>query len=232
MPLCARKFPLLILVPVLLAACAGSPERTQDVDAIFTESIGTMVASFFGTQTAMYTPPSPTSTVTQTPFPTPTEFSSPTPRPLPTLAYSVLYSPMPSLVSLLTPVGDGTFVTATVNPSALGSGCNNLTFIRDVTIPPGTVLKPKEDFDKIWKVQNSGTCPWLYQYRLVFLSGEDFGGKTTKIQKKVEINDWYELSIGLTAPNVGGSYNSYWRLADADGKMFGATLAISIEVVE
>lgn len=231
MPLNAKQITILIFLALVLAAC-GSAEPAQDVDMILTQSVGTMVASFFGTQTAMYTPPSPTSTITQTPFPTPTQFSTPASPPTPTPAYIVYFSLTPGTVSPLTPVGDGTFITATINPSGLGVGCNNSAFVRDVTVPDGTVFQSGEDFVKTWKVENNGSCKWLPQYSLVLLSGTDMDAGTTKIQKMVDVGSWSELSVNITAPNKEGSYTSYWRLADANGVPFGATLAVVIEVVK
>jgi hypothetical protein len=117
-----------------------------------------------------------------------------------------------------------------VNPGALAYGCNNLAFIRDVTVPPGTVFLKGESFTKTWKVQNTGTCNWMYQYQLVLFSGDALGGENFKIQKKVTPNDWNELSINLEAPKNPGTYSSYWRLQDSEGHMFGATLVVSIKV--
>jgi hypothetical protein len=231
MPLNAKQFTILIFLALFLAAC-GSAEPTQDVNSILTQSVGTMVASFFGTQTAVYTPPSPTSTMTQTPFPTPTQFPTSTSPPTATQVYLAYFSPTPGTLSPLTPVGNGTFVTATVNPLVLGAGCNNAAFIRDVTVPDGTVFKPGENFVKTWKVENNGSCKWMPQYSLVLLSGTDMDAGTTKIQKIVEVGDWSELSVDITAPKKEGTYTSYWRLADAEGVPFGATLAVVIEVVK
>jgi hypothetical protein len=78
----------------------------------------------------------------------------------------------------------GTLPTATVNSDALAVGCNNLAFIRDVSIPAGTVIGKGQEFTKTWKVQNTGTCDWMYQYTLVLVGGEAYGGASTKIQKK------------------------------------------------
>lgn len=225
-----KQLTFLVLIVFLLAACGGNSAPTQDVNALMTSAVSTMVASFFETQTAMYTPPSPTSTETKTPPPTFTPYDTPTPFPTSTATYRPYVPPTTGTTTALVPVGTGTFVTATINPAALGAGCNNLAFIRDVTIPAGTVLKPMENFVKTWKVQNTGSCPWLYQYRLALLSGDDFGAGDTKIQVKVEVNSWAELSLNLSAPKTEGTYTSYWRLADADNNMFGSTLAVSFVV--
>ncbi len=225
---------LILLIILLLTACTGAEEPTLDSGAVMTSAVGTMVSSFFGTQTAMYTPPSPTSTITQTPLPTPTALPTFTPLPTFTATYAPYFTATstPTFGPSPTPTVTGTRPTSTVNPSSLASGCNNLGFIRDVTILPGDTVKRGTDFVKTWKVQNTGTCPWMYQYRLVLISGDDYGAGDTKIQKKVEVNQWTELSLNMTAPKVAGTYTSYWRMADADNVPFGATLVLTLVVVE
>ncbi len=224
----ARKtlIPHLILT-MLLTACGSGVATSTPVDAnsISTALVGTLVASLFQTQTALV-PPSPISTsVPPTPvntliFPT-IIFQSPT------LYY---FPPLPTITPYLSPTVTGTVPTPTVNPNSLAYGCNNLAFIRDVTIPSGTVLSPKEDFVKTWKVANTGTCKWVYQYQLMLLSGNAFNAKTTKLLRVVDPGNWTELSIGMGAPKNPGDYTSYWRMADANGNMFGASLAVSFTV--
>lgn len=229
-----QKLPLVIfLLATLLSGCGGAATATESsVDTALTAGVGTMVAAFFDTQTAMVTPVTNTPIPSLTPLPTITPFvatplASPTFPPLPSATF-VFYTSTPA--TTLTAIGTGTFVTPTVNPSALASGCNNLAFISDVTIPPGTVVAPGENFDKVWKVENTGSCEWVYQYSLVFTGGEDMGAGTFIIRKVVASGNWTELTVNMDAPNKEGIYTSYWRMADANGNLFGATLAVKIEV--
>jgi len=217
----------LALAAFMLASCAGEAP-TEQVDVVMTAAIHTMVASFFETQTALVTPVTETATSTQTPFPTVTPFPSATTVFVsPTFVY---YTPTPGTLTPGTPTATGTLATATVKPNALAFGCNNLAFIRDVTVPAGTVIQKNQDFTKTWKVQNTGTCNWVYQYGLVLLSGDPYGGKSTKIQKLVTVNDWSEVSVNMTAPKNPGTYTNYWRMTDLNGNMFGATLVVSFVV--
>lgn len=221
-----RKLLIIILSAFMLVSCAGQAP-TEEVNVIMTDAINTMVVSFFETQTALVTPVTATSTVTQTPFPTVTLFPSATNLASPTFIY---YTATLGSLTPGTPTVTGTPPTATVNPGALAVGCNNLAFIRDVNIPAGTVIAKNKDFTKTWKVQNTGTCDWVYQYGLVLLSGDRYGGKDTKLQKLVKVNDWSEVSINMTAPNKPGTYTNYWRMTDLKGNMFGATLTVSFVV--
>lgn len=221
----------LLLAAVFAAACgAGAEQPAGDtVDMLVTSAVGTMVSSFFETQTALIPPATTTPVSTLTPLPTPTRYPSITPAlASPTF---IFYTATLSLATPGTPTVTGTLPTATVNPNALAFGCNNLAFIRDVNIPPGTVLEKGGEFTKTWKVQNTGSCNWMFQYRLVLLSG-DIDASGDYIQKQVTVWDWAEVSINATAPKHAGTYTSYWRMADGDGRMFGATLTLSFVVAE
>jgi hypothetical protein len=218
----------LILIAFILAACTGEETPTESPDVLMTSAVGSMVASFFGTQTAMYTPPPPTSISTNTPLSKPaTLYPTATFGPTFTPTY-IYYSPTPTAATgTVTPTG--TLPTPTVNSASLAVGCNNLAFIRDVNIPAGTVFEKSQVFTKTWKVQNTGTCNWAGQYILVSAGGDTLGGEPVKTGKAVPVWSWSELSIELQAPKTPGKYTSYWRLSDGKS-MFGATLAVSILV--
>jgi hypothetical protein len=151
------KLLIVLLIAFMLVSCGGTVP-TGEADIAMTAIINTMVASFFETQTALVTPVTATSTSTPAPFPTVTPFSSFTPISSPTLVY---YTATLGSLTPGTPTPTGTLATATINPGVLAVGCNNLYFIRDVTLPAGTVLQKKQPFTKTWKVQNTGTCDWL-----------------------------------------------------------------------
>jgi hypothetical protein len=184
-----------------------------------------MVANLFLTKTALAPVPAPMDTPTLAPLPT---ISIPTVvTPTASLAYFTPYlTPTPSF----TPSVTGTVFTPTVNPNTLAFGCNNLAFVADKTYPAGSVLAPGAPFTKTWKVANIGTCDWMYQYSFMLVGGAAMSGKTFKLNTVMIANHWHDLSVGLTAPRDAGKYTAYWRMADADGHPFGATLVISIVV--
>ncbi len=221
---------LVVILVILITVSCGGAAPTEDPSIVMTSAVSTMVAQFFQTQTAMVTPvtDTPTPTQTYTAFPTLTPFSLTIP--LASATY-IFYTATRGSLTPGSPTPTGTLATATINAGLLAVGCNNLYFIRDVSIPAGTVMQKNQDFTKTWKVQNNGTCDWLYQYSIVLLSGDSYGGDSTKIQKLVKVNNWTELSVSMTAPNKPGTYKSYWRLSNGQS-MFGATLAVSFVVSE
>ncbi len=225
-----KIFLAFLLVSVLAVSCGGAEEPVvEDVDALVTAGVGTMVASFFETQTAAVTPATITPVATLTPLPTFTLYPTSTPLPLPSPTI-IFYTATFSIPTSGIPTVTGTLPTATVNSAALANGCNNLAFIRDVNLPAGTVVGKEEEITKTWKVQNIGTCEWKFQYRLAFLSGDDLRASGDYIRKQVAVWDWSEVSISFTSPSKPGTYTSYWRMVDGDGKMFGTTLVVSFVI--
>lgn len=219
---------IMLLTATLLASCAGqqvpSSTATPDIDAILTESVGTFAAYFYQTQTALVPPATPT------PLNTPTSLATTTPLSLPSpiATQAVFFTPIvyPSVTAT------GTQYTPTVNPSSLASGCNNLGFIRDVTTAPSS-LKPGEKFQKTWQVANTGTCDWLFGYRLVPVSGAKLANDPVKVPNSpVPKNEWRQVSVTVTAPQDDGTYTQYWQLSDGAGKTFGALLGVTITVKE
>jgi len=218
----------LILSAVILSACGNSGTAIpQDVNVIYTSVVNTIVASYFATQTAMVPPTNSIPTLPMVTFVVSTPLASPTLMPSATRAYYTA-----TIGTVFTPSPTGTLATATIDPSVLAFGCSNLEFIRDVNYPPGSVLQPGQNFTKTWKVQNTGTCPWLYQYRLVLVSGNSYGAPLLKLGSLIPVGQWTEVSLNMDAPKTEGKYVSYWRMADANNNMFGATLVVSFSVAK
>ncbi len=95
-------------------------------------------------------------------------------------------------------------------------------FVADVTVPDDTPFAPGERFVKTWQLRNTGTCPWIGGYSLVFVGGDQMGGPDTQpLTAVVAPGQTVELSLSLTAPETPGSYRGNWQLADAEGAPFG-----------
>ncbi len=96
------------------------------------------------------------------------------------------------------------------------------TFIKDVTFPDGTSIAPGEEFEKVWRFQNTGTCPWTTDYHLVFISGYSMGGMTAvPLAGTVPPDAVFDLSVDLKAPTIDGSYKGYWMLRNPQNFLFG-----------
>ena len=219
----------LLAAALLLAGCnmGATAEPTVDVNAINTAAVATAMGQLSAqlTQTALAAPsPTPLSTVTLAPLPT---------SALPTVNTGAI----PTLSFNTTPVAGFTQLASPAAPAAttsLGDSCNNSAYEGDVTIPDGTVMKPGEDFTKIWKIRNTGTCTWDEGYTFVFVGGDKtIDPRNFEFQKESDFvagGEAIDIAIKLTAPMAEGKYQGNWRMRSDSGTYFGETLTVVFEV--
>ncbi len=131
-----------------------------------------------------------------------------TPFNTPTLAPPLATNTSVSFPTLALPTS-----TVAAPPTA---SCDLAQFVRDMSIPDGTVFAPSATFTKTWRLKNVGTCTWS-GYSLVFDSGDVMGGISPTPIGTVSPSQEVDLSLNLTAPSSNGSYRGYWRIRNASG---------------
>ena len=98
----------------------------------------------------------------------------------------------------------------------------SIGFEEDLTVPDDTVFTPGEAFTKSWRLRNTGTCPWIDGYSLVFVNGDQMGALDTQpLPKVVAPGQTVDVSVELTAPEALGEYLGRWQISDANGDLFG-----------
>ena len=182
---------------LFLAACAGGSRGTPTVnpEMILTEAAGTVVVQL--TEVAALTPsPLP---ATATPLPTNTM--------LPTAPAAA--EPPPAATNTLAPT----------SPAAQGQ--DNASFVADVTVPDGTGAVPGVQFEKTWRIKNTGVSTWTAAYSLDYIDGERMGAPDRiPMPKDVRPGETVDISVTLTAPAKAGSYQTFFRLRNASGQFF------------
>jgi methionine-rich copper-binding protein CopC len=84
----------------------------------------------------------------------------------------------------------------------------------------GVTLSPGQDFDMVWKVENTGTNTWdRDDYKLRYSSGQ----KTQKsdeypLREDVSPGERYDCIVDMVAPSEKGTYSVSWKLVDETGK--------------
>jgi len=202
----------------LLSACGPSdstPTPTEvSIEAVYTSAAETLVAQFSQTAAA-----NPTATITPTASITPTATITPTKGPTQYLGPVIVFA---------------TATSGTLGPTPTGTlgavGCYNSAFLSDVTIPDGTTIAAGKTFTKTWSIQNTGTCPWTFDYKFTFIGGHVMGSDTFKIRRTVGPNASTQISVALTAPNAPGTYTGTWRMVTDTGVHFGTSFTVSIKV--
>lgn len=110
-------------------------------------------------------------------------------------------------------------LTSTPAPVSL---CDAVAFVKDVSIPDGTMIGPEGDFTKTWRLLNVGTCSWTPAYSLVFISGDRMHAPlSVTVPSTVSPGQTVDLSVDMSAPASNGEYRAYWRLRNAGGTLFG-----------
>lgn len=205
----------LLIAVLLLALAACGPQTTPVPTADYTQIWQTVEAA--QTETAMAVPP--TETPTNTPEATATLAMTNTPL--------ITDTPGPG-------VPTNTPFSLPTSANTQGASCDNFTFIDDVTIPDGTVVKDDTDFVKTWSVSNDGPCTWDQDYSLIYAwGGEGTNWNTVApvyFTAVIDPGDTMEISITLHAPDQPGDYAGVFRLRNDKGYPFGPTLTVLITV--
>jgi hypothetical protein len=183
------------LIAALAAACGPSAtaavEPTTDIAAVRTSAASTVVSQF---------------TLTAAAF-TPT-VSAPTDTPEPGATATQTTAPIAQVTN-----AEGTVVTL----------CDKYAWdvdTIDVNIPDNTIMSPGQDFVKTWKIKNTGACTWGAGYELVFSYGEEMNGEAQPLGAAVAPGQEVDVSVQFTAPELAGSYFSFWTLQNDKGITF------------
>lgn len=123
-------------------------------------------------------------------------------------------------------------------PTATPPPCYDaMKFVADVNYddnnmknPP--LLKPGEGFVKVWRLQNSGTCTWTPNYRLVYAYGNvesaRMNGLPVSIPGNVAPGNTVDVGVTLYAPQVPYTYQGFWHMENPKGERFGQSIWVGI----
>lgn len=162
-----------------------------------------------------------------TPQPTAPPFIPPQSGPLATSTVAAQYTPPPQP----TAVGDAPSPSILQNPSSTLTSCtNSLHFVEDVSFPDGSIVQAGERIEKIWRVENNGTCSWDSQYRMRLVNGDQLGAPAELALFPARPGTQAELRIIFIAPSESRLYLSTWQAYDANGLAFGDPFYINIIV--
>ena len=127
-------------------------------------------------------------------------------------------SPSATIRPSLTPTGPG--VTGTTPGELCDQAAPGSPI--DVTIPDGNEMQPGQEFTKIWRLQNVGSCAWSEEYNLVWFSGDQLGAPSSvPLSGPVQPGQTADLSVDMIAPEDPGTYRGNWKLRNAEGVLFG-----------
>jgi polar amino acid transport system substrate-binding protein len=105
-----------------------------------------------------------------------------------------------------------------------------MEFRRDMTVPDGTQISAGQNFDKTWRLRNTGTCVWNNGYQLVFVQGDWMGGTPGVVTSRINAGNAFDVTVRLQAPVAPGNYSSVWQMVNDKGTPFGQRIWVRITV--
>jgi hypothetical protein len=118
-----------------------------------------------------------------------------------------------------------------VPPASTTMPCNYVYFIMDVTVEDGTQFLPGENFTKVWRLKNGGSCTWNTAYGITFESGDAMGAPVTVyLPGQVLPGQEVDVAVAMKAPMNPGTYRGNWKMRDQGGTKFGGTFYADIQV--
>jgi Ig-like domain from next to BRCA1 gene/Transglycosylase SLT domain len=127
----------------------------------------------------------------------------------------------------------GTNPTATPTPRATPTPAvtklEDAQYVRDTSVPDGTVLSPSQTFDKGWLLFNDGKSAWGTGWSLRHVSGNIFGLRTAPVPVTSPCRSLNFVAT-LHAPKKAGAYRGVWRLYDSHNTAVGDRLTVVVTV--
>ena len=107
----------------------------------------------------------------------------------------------------------------TPRPQPSTTDCDLVEFVSDVTVPDNSNADPGQNFAKVWRLRNAGSCTWTSGYDLVFHSGDQMGAPASLqlTSGTVAPGGTVDVSVDLTAPTSAGTYQGFFKLRNASG---------------
>jgi hypothetical protein len=106
------------------------------------------------------------------------------------------------------------------------------TFIKDVTFPDNSIVRPGQRFIKKWEIENTGTIRWANRYLIP--DGLSTGNCSYPARIRVPATDPGQtvvISVPVTAASTPGLCYVTWKMANASGALyFPGYLGIWFEV--
>ncbi|TEU17530.1 MAG: FHA domain-containing protein [Anaerolineales bacterium] len=102
--------------------------------------------------------------------------------------------------------------------------------VKHVSIADGTVIEPGGRIDKVWKVKNTGTCPWEEGYLLVFYSGDQMRAPDYQALPGTAPDKTTNIGATMVAPFSPGTYTAAFRFKSPTGEYFGPELSVTIVI--
>jgi hypothetical protein len=214
----------IILLVLISLGCGLTASPTQDLQPLYTQAAVTFAAEETAhavqTASARLTSASPTGAPASTAT---ASAAASTDELVATAVAPATASASPTGPATTLPIIPEPEMPATPEPAAQeGATCDQAALLGDLSIAPDTLLLPGARFNKIWRIQNTGSCTWSTSYSLAFSGGDALSNfSSIFLPGEVAPGSAVDLAVPGMAPFAPGVYQGYWMLRNALGASFG-----------
>jgi hypothetical protein len=138
--------------------------------------------------------------------------------------------PLPTATPAPTATSEESMTPVPTTGTQEGECTYNADFLADVTVPDNTEYVSGTSFDKIWRYQNSGNCPWPKGTAYAFIGGDKMGAPNIVPVEEIPPGGVIEITVTMVAPSVPATYTGYWQMRLPGGELFGDQAYVRIVV--
>jgi transcriptional regulator with XRE-family HTH domain len=96
------------------------------------------------------------------------------------------------------------------------------TFVDDIT-PDAVIMPPGFHFEKVWRLRNSGTVPWVDRWLRRIGSPAGLGIPSSPLRVPIAATlpgETVDITVPMRAHNQAGTAEVHWKMVDNDGHEF------------
>eukprot|EP00457_Paulinella_chromatophora_P002808 gb/GEZN01002813.1/.p1 GENE.gb/GEZN01002813.1/~~gb/GEZN01002813.1/.p1 ORF type:complete len:458 (+),score=49.00 gb/GEZN01002813.1/:479-1852(+) len=118
--------------------------------------------------------------------------------------------------------------------STRSSGVYKAKFIKDLSLPDRTEVRPNQVIIKTWQLLNTGNLQWPMGSAVKLF--RSCGGAVTDPNSRFPVpcakpGETVDVSAIITTPDAPGRCRAFFRLCDLDGRFFGPRMWMDITVI-
>lgn len=115
-------------------------------------------------------------------------------------------------------------------PTSQESCVDDAAFISDLSLPDGSTAEPGGELSKQWSVQNTGTCDWGPDYRLVPIPPNPLADSSPVALYPAKAGTQAIWQVTIRVPDSEGEVIGRWQAQNPAGVAFGQEVYVVLEV--
>ena len=97
-------------------------------------------------------------------------------------------------------------------------------------LPEGVVVQPGQRFAQRWLMRNTGSKPWGFGYKLVWVGDRSLGAPPTVDAPACPPGQQVAITASFVAPAETGAHKSIWQMCNEKGELFGDQVRMLVTV--